>query len=174
MKRLQHLFSITPGATLTPSRGLRTAGAFGLSLLVLAAFGRTPFGSVLGFGFLLGVLFTSFCDVGASVCVRAVAMSALTLGGPLVVAAGRSLVAPWWLTALAVFVVTLFAGFLSLYGPLVSLVGVLLTIVFVVSLGSDGGPATALPSALGVLLGGAAVLVLLLVSALPSPSPGAC
>ncbi len=56
MKKLQHLFSITPGATLTPSRGLRAAGAFVLALLVLAAFGHTPFGSAIGLGFLLGVL----------------------------------------------------------------------------------------------------------------------
>ncbi len=168
MKRLQHLFSITPGATLTPSRGLRTAGAFGLSLLVLAAFGHTPFGGAVGFGFLLGVLFTSFGDVGASVRARGTAMSVLTLGGPLVVAAGRSLGPPWWLAALAVCVATLFAGLLSLHGPLVSLVGVLLTIVFVVTLGSNGGPGTALPSALGFLLGGAVVLLLMLLSLLPT------
>jgi hypothetical protein len=168
MKMLRHLFKITPGATLTPDRGLRTAGAFGLSLLVLAAFGRTPFGGALGLGFLLGVLFTSFGDVGTSVRARGVAMSALTLGGPLAMAAGRSLAASWWVAALAVFGVTLVAGFLFIYGPLVSLVGMLLSIVFVVALGIDGGPATALPSALGFLLGGVVVLLLLLVSALPT------
>jgi uncharacterized membrane protein YccC len=166
MKQLHHLFRITPGATLTPSRGLRAAAAFCLALLVLAAFGRTPFGGAVGFGFLLGVVFTSFGDVGTSVHVRAVAMSALTLGGPLVAAAGLALVVPWWLAALAVCVVTLVAGFLSQYGPLVGLVGVLLNIVFVVTLGSAGGPTTALPSALGFLLGGAVVLLLLLASSL--------
>ncbi len=95
-------------------------------------------------------------------------MSALTLSGPLVVAAGRSLAPPWWLATLAVCIVTLLARLLFIYGPLASLVGVLLTIVFVVTLGMDGGPATALPSALGVLLGGAVVLVLLLASVFPA------
>ena len=168
MKLLQHLVRITPGATLAPIRGLRTAGALGLALLVLAASGHTPSGRALGLGFMLGVLFTSFCDVGVSVRMRAVAMSVLTLGGPLAVAGGRSLAAPWWLAAQAVFVVTLFAGFLSRYGPQVSQVGVLLTIVFVVTLGSDGGPGTALSSAFGFLLGGAVVLLLLLISSLPA------
>lgn len=163
MKLLQYLFKITPGATLTPNRGLRTAMAFCVALLVLAVFGHTPFGGAVGFGFLLGVLFTSFSDVSASLRMQVGAMSAITLGGPLALAAGRSLAVPWWLVALAIFVVTLLAGLLSIYGPLVSLVGVLLTIVFVVALSVDGGLGTALPSMLGFLLGGAVILLLTLV-----------
>ncbi len=163
----RHLFSITPGAHLKPARGVRAAVAIFLALLLLAAFGHTAFGSAAGLGFLLGVLFTEFCDLGSSQRARVLAMSALTIGGPLVVAAGRSWPALWWMDALAVFVVTLLAGSLLSRSPLMSLVGLLLTIAFVVTLGMGGGAATALPSALGFLLGGAFVLLLVLLSSLP-------
>lgn len=97
MKTFRHLFQITPGARLEPARGLRTAVAFLLALLVSVVFGRSAFGGAAGLGFLLGMLFTSFCDFGPSVRMRAAAMSAITIGGPLVVAVGRSLAPPWWL-----------------------------------------------------------------------------
>lgn len=166
MQALQPLFEITPGAKLAPARGLRTAVAIFLALLLLAVFGHTAFGNAVGLGFLLGVLFSSFCDFGASARARLVAMSALTIAGPFVVAVGRALSPAWWLAALVVFVVTFLAGLLLAYGPLVGLIELQLTIVFVATLGIGGGPGTALPSALGFLLGGALVLLLTLVSLL--------
>jgi hypothetical protein len=81
IKMLQQLFKITPDSTLTPARGLRTAVAFLLALCVLVALGHTSVGSAVGLGLLLGVLFTSLCDIGGSVSVRTVAMSALIIGG---------------------------------------------------------------------------------------------
>jgi hypothetical protein len=93
-------------------------------------------------------------------------MSALSVGGPLFVALGRSLAAPWWQAVLGVFFVTLLLGPVLVSGPLVSLVGLLLTVLFVLSLGIGGGLGTALPTALGFLLRGALVLLLTLLSSL--------
>jgi uncharacterized membrane protein YccC len=68
---------------------------------------------------------------------------------------------------LGVFLVTLLSGHLRMFGPLVDLVGLLLTVLCVLSLGIGGGFGTALPTALGFLLGGALVLLLTLLSSLP-------
>jgi hypothetical protein len=177
MKQLSRLFGLTPGATLNPARGVRTTLASFLALLLLADFGHTANGRAVGLGVLLGVLFTSFCDLGQVPRARLRAMSALSLGGPLFVALGRSLASPWWQAVLGVFLVTLLSGPLRVFGPLISLVGLLLAILFVLSLGIGGGFGTALPAALGFLLGGALVLLLTLPSSLlehvrhPAPPP---
>jgi uncharacterized membrane protein YccC len=63
-----------------------------------------------------------------------------------------------------VFLANFLAGLLPARSPLAALVGLLLTIVFVAALGIGGGPGTALPSALGFLLGGMLVLLLMHIS----------
>ncbi len=102
----------------------------------------------------LGALFVSLGDVGSSIRARALAMGIATIGGALLFALGRSLGHPWWLAVPALFLVTLIAGMLGVYGRGGAALGLFLNLVFVIGLGFGGGPSAAITSAEGFAIGG--------------------
>lgn len=158
MKFIEHLFYITPGAKLTPARGIRTAVAMFLPLIVLVALGQPAFGAMI----MLGALFTSFCDLGISYRTRAQTIGIAVIVGALLTALGHALSGPWWLAVPAIFLATLIGGLLPVYGRSATVVGLTLTALFVVSIGSGGGLATALVAAAGYVLGGVFMMLLAL------------
>jgi hypothetical protein len=92
------------------------------------------------------------------------------VGGALMTTLGRLIGGLWWVEVVEIFLVVFIGGLLSVYGRVAAVMGLLLTIPFVISLANRGGPATALPAAGGFLLGGAILMLFALLFAwLPSP-----
>jgi hypothetical protein len=168
---MRQVFSRTADTQFTPGRGARAAVAMLLPVVVLEVLGRNRANGDAAAGTLLGVLFVAFCDIGTSPPIRARAMAAGAVVGALLLALGSSIGGSWWVAVLAVALATLLSGMLPVYGPVVAQVGIILTIVFALALGRDGGPIRAGPTALGFLFGGAFFLLLVLVSVVLRRSP---
>jgi uncharacterized membrane protein YccC len=129
----------------------------------LAASHHTAVGSAAA----LGALFVSFGDTGSAVRRRVqtmgvATMGVATMGGALLFALGRSIGHVWWLAAPVVFLAALAAGIVVVYGSAAVTVGLILTIAFVSALGTGGGPAAAVASAVGFAIGGLSALLLAL------------
>src|SRR3989442_3415850 len=102
-----------------------------------------------------GALLAAFGGAGTSARTRAWSLFMTAIGGTLMTALGRLIAGPWWVEIVEIFLVVFISGLLSVYGRVAATMGLLLTITFVVSLATPGGPATALPAAGGHLpLGG--------------------
>jgi hypothetical protein len=154
---MEHLFRRTVGAQFAPAEGARVALAMVPALVGIAVLGGTRVGGTVPAGALLGVLFVASCDLGPTLHIRVQAMGTGTVVGALLLGLGCRIGGPWWVAMLALAAMTFVSGLLSLvpsYGPLVAQVGIVLTILLALALGRDGGPAAAVPSALGFLLGG--------------------
>ena len=161
MERMAVLFRSNPGAKPNPVKGFYSALAMFLPLLVLTMLGQSAFGGLV----MNGALLTSFGDVGTSSRTRAWSLFMTAIGGTLVTALGRLIAGPWWVEIVEIFLVVFISGLLSVYGRVAATMGLLLTITFVVSLATPGGPATARPAAGGFLLGGAILMLLALLFA---------
>jgi Fusaric acid resistance protein-like len=146
---------VTPGAQLDPARGIRAAVAALVPLIVLAASGHVALGAMAA----LGALLVSLCDVAASARVRFASLGLATLGGALLFSLGRSIGDLWWLAVPAIFVATLIAGLVTTYGRAAAAMGLFLNVTFALALGLGGGPAVALPSLFGFMIGGISVLI---------------
>jgi uncharacterized membrane protein YccC len=162
MNRMAAFFRIKPGTKLMPGRGAYTAIAMFLPLLILAALGQRELGAMA----MLGALLVAFANFNIPYRQRAWLLGIATVGGALLTALGRLISGPWWLVTLEIFLVVFISGLLSMYGLGAAVVGLLLTIPFVISLAAPGGPATALPAAGGYLLGGAILMLFALGTAL--------
>ncbi len=158
MNTLAAIFRVKPGAKMDLGRGIRTAVAALAPLLALAALHQI----VLGVAAAFGALLVSFCDIGSSARMRIESMGVMMIVGSLLHALGRAIGGPWWLAAPAILLATLVAGLISVYGRAVAVVALFLNLAFVVALGMDGGPSTALPSAFGFLIGGMCAMLLAL------------
>ena len=162
MNRMAALFRIKPDARLMPGRGVYTAIAMFLPLLILVALGQSQLGAMA----MLGALLVAFANINIPYRQRAWLLGIATVGGALLTALGRLLSGPWWLITLEIFFVVFIGGLLSMYGQGAAVVGLFLTIPFIISLATPGGPATALLAAGGYLLGGAILMLFALGSAL--------
>lgn len=162
MNKMIAIFRIKPGTRLTPDRGAYTATAVFLPLLILVALNQREFAVMV----MLGALLVAFANVNVPYKMRALLLGVATIGGALLTIPGRLIRGPWWLGIVEVFLVTLISGLFSVYGQSAAALGLYLTIPFVVSLGSSGGPATALPAAAGYLLGGVILMLFALAPAL--------
>ena len=158
------IFRRTAGAPFTPVRGAQVALAMLPPLVGIAVLGRTRVGSNVAGGALLGVLFVASCDVGPSLRIRAQAMAAGAVMGTLLLGLGSWIGGPWWVAVPALAVTTFLSGLLPLYSPVIAQMGIILTILFALALGRDGGPANAVPAALGFLLGGMSFPLLVIAS----------
>jgi Fusaric acid resistance protein-like len=162
IERMAVLFRSKPDSKLNPVKGIYTALAIFLPLIILARLGYNEFGVLV----MLGALLTSFGDVGRSYHIQARSMGMTAIGGTIMTALGRIVGEPWWVALLALFLVVFISGMFSVYGQTIAAVGLLLTIPFVISLGMHGGgPTTALPAAAGYLLGGVILLLFALLAA---------
>jgi uncharacterized membrane protein YccC len=139
---------------------VRTAAGIFLALFLCYRLHRLS----LGIPVALGVLIISYCDPGPSIpyARRAKIVSTSTLLGALLFALGCSLGSLWWLAVPAILLATFLAGFFSVLGRIAAVVSLTLCILFAVGLGKGGGPQVALLSLAGFLLGGALLLVLVL------------
>jgi hypothetical protein len=156
--KMADLFQIKADARLTPGKAAYTAAAVFLPLLILAALGQ----KTLGAAAMLGALLVAFANADIPYRQRALLLGVATVGGALFTALGRLVGGAWWLVTLEIFLVVLVGGLLSIYGTGVAMVGLLLTIPFVIALGSPGGLTTALTAAEGYLIGGAILTALAL------------
>lgn len=148
-----------------PVKGFYTALAMFLPLLVLTILGQRAFGVLV----MTGALLTSFGDVGTSYRTRAWSLGMTSVGGALMTALGRLIGGPWWIEIVEIFLIVFISGLLSVYGRVAAVMGLLLTITFVISLANPGGSATTLSAAGGFLLGGAVLMLFaLLFTWLPS------
>src|SRR5437588_4656150 len=154
-------FRSSSGAKPNPVKGFYTALAMFLPLLVLTMLGQNAFGVLV----MTGALLTSFGDIGTSYRTWAWSLLMTAAGGALMTALGRLIGRPWWVEIVEIFLVVFISGLLSVYGRAAAVMGLLLTITFVVSLANSGGPATALPAAGGFLLGGAILMLFALLFA---------
>jgi uncharacterized membrane protein YccC len=159
------LFRGNSGARLNPVKGFSTALAMFLPLLVLTISGQRAFGVLV----MIGALLTSFGDIGALPRTQARLLGMIAVGGALMTALGRLIGGPWWVEIVEIFLVVFMSGLLSVYGWFASVMGLLLTISFVVSLANRSGPATTLPAAAGFLLGGMILMLVALLFALLLP-----
>jgi hypothetical protein len=135
-----------------------------LPLLVLTILGQRAFGVLV----MTGALLTSFGDVGTPSCTRAWLLAMTAVGGALMTVLGRLIGGPWWGEVMEIFLVVFISGLLSAYGWIAAVMGLLLSIPFVISLANSGSPATALPAAGGFLLGGTILLLFAFVFAWPT------
>ncbi len=161
MERMAVLFRSNSGAKPNPVKGFYTALAMFLPLLILTMLGQSAFGVLV----MTGALLTSFGDVGTSYRTQAWSLGMTAVGGTLMTALGRLIGGPWWAEIVEIFLVVFISGLLSVYGRAAAVMGLLLTISFVISLANRGGPATALPAAGGFLLGGAILMLFALLFA---------
>jgi uncharacterized membrane protein YccC len=161
METMAVLFRSNSGAKPNPVKGFSTSLAMFLPLLILTMLGQSAFGVLV----MTGALLTSFGDVGTSYRTQAWSLGMTAVGGALMTALGRLIGGPWWGEIMEIFLVVFISGFLSVYGRVAAVMGLLLTISFVISLANRGGPATALPAAGGFLLGGAIVMLFALLFA---------
>ncbi|GEM_PF-3198605 len=159
MKRFSRVFSLTPGAHAHPDRGIRIAILLFLPLLLLKGFGPTPPGQAIALGVLLGILFTSFCDSGPSFRLRARLMGIFIPLGALAVMAASLVGIAWWEVLPAIFVIAFITSMLPLFGLIPTMLGGLLSVLFLSTL-SDSGLSAGLALALGFLIGGVSVLAL--------------
>lgn len=159
MKSFPRVLSVAPGAHAHPDRGIRTALLLLLPLLLMKVFGEAPLGRAVATGVLLGVLFTSFCDTGPSFRGRVQLMEVFIPLGALVVIVASMVGTALWEVIPAIFVVAFVTSMLPLYGLLPTMIGVLLSVLFL-SMLSDSGLNVGLALALGFLIGGASVLAL--------------
>lgn len=155
MERMAVFFRNNPSVRLHPVKGFYTALAMFLPLLVLSILGQRAFGVLV----MTGALLTSFGDVGTSFRTRAWSLGMTAVGGALMTALGRLIGGPWWQEIVEIFLIVFISGLLSVYGRVAAVMGLLLTIPFVISLANRGGPATTLPAAGGFLLGGAVLML---------------
>ena len=155
MERIAILFRCKSGARPNPVKGFYTALAMFLPLLVLTMFGQSEFAGLV----LTGALLISFGDISTSPRTQAWVLGMTTIGGTLMTALGRLIGGPWWIEIVEIFLVVSISGLLSAYGQVAAVMGLLLTIPFVSSLASRGGPATTLPAAGGFFLGGAILML---------------
>src|SRR6266571_1576876 len=155
MKRMAVHFRSNSGAKPNPVKGFYTALAMFLPLLVLTMFGQSAFGVLV----MTGALLTSFGDIGTSYRIQAWTLGMTAIGGALMTALGRLIGGPWWVEIVEIFLVVSVSGLLSAYSQVTAVMGLLLTIPFVISLANRGGPATALSAAGGFLLGGAILML---------------
>jgi Fusaric acid resistance protein-like len=162
MNRMAALFRIKPGTRLNPSRGAYTAIAVFLPLLILAALNQGAFGAMV----MLGTLLVAFANVDIAYRVRAWLLGVATIGGALLTALGHIISGPWWLITIEIFLAALISGLLAVYGQGAAIVGLLLSIPFVIALGNPNGLATALLAAEGYLLGGVILMLFALAPAL--------
>jgi uncharacterized membrane protein YccC len=158
------VFWCTASTRFTPARGARVALAMLPPLVGIAVLGHSRVGSNVAVGTLLGVLFVAPCDQGTSLRIRAQAMTVGSLVGALLVGLGSWIGGPWWVAMPALAVTTFLSGLLPLYGTVVAQMGTTLTVLVAFALGRGGGPATAVPTALGYLLGGILFLSLVFAS----------
>ncbi|GHO63580.1 hypothetical protein KSC_024720 [Ktedonobacter sp. SOSP1-52] len=161
MERIAVLFRSNYGAKLNPVKGFSTALAMFLPLLVLTILGQRTFGVLV----MTGALLTSFGNVGTSSRTQAWSLGMTAVGGALMIALGRLIGGPWWVEIVEIFLVVFLTGLLSVYGRAAAVMGLLLTITFVISLANRSGPATALPAAGGFLLGGVILMLFALLFA---------
>src|SRR6266700_4130118 len=161
MNRSGVLFRSTPGVRPNPVKGGYTALAIFLPLIVLSMLGHTAFGGQVMFGALL----TAFADPGPPLRMQAKVLLVIAIGGALMTALGRVIGGPWWVEEVEIFLAVLLSGLLAAYGRAIAAVGLLLTVILVLSLSTRGGPATAGSSAAGFLLGGMILLLFALVFA---------
>ena len=171
MESMAVLFRSNSGAKLNPVKGFYTALAMFLPLLVLTMLGQHAFGVLV----MTGALLTSFGDLGTSSRKKAWLLGITAVGGALMTALGRLIGGLWWVEVVEIFLVVFIGGLLSAYGRVLAVMGLLLTIPFVISLAKRGGPAMALPAGEGFLLGGTILMLFALLFAwLPSPrsTPG--
>jgi uncharacterized membrane protein YccC len=161
MERMAVLFRSNSGTKPNPVKGFSTALAMFLPLLVLTMLGQRAFGVLV----MTGALLTSFGDVGTSYRTQAWSLGMTAVGGALMTALGRLIGGPWWVEIVEIFLVVFISGLLSVYGRVAAVMGLLLTISFVISLANRGGPTTALPAAGGFLLGGAILMLFALLFA---------
>jgi uncharacterized membrane protein YccC len=165
MERMAVLFRSNSGAKPNPVKGFYTALAMFLPLLVLTMLGQHAFGVLV----MTGALLTSFGDVGTLSRKQAWSLGITAVGGALMTALGRLIGGLWWVEVVEIFLVVFIGGLLSVYGRVLAVMGLLLTIPFVISL-ANRGPATALPAGGGFLLGGAILMLFALLFAwFPSP-----
>jgi hypothetical protein len=158
MERIAVLFRSNSSTKPNPVKGFYTALAMFLTLL-----GQRAFGVLV----MTGALLTSFGDIGTSYRTRARLQGMTAVGGALMTALGRLIGGLWWVEIMEIFLVVFISGLLSVYGRVAAVMGLLLTISFVISLANHGGPATALPAAGGFLLGGAILMLFALLFAWP-------
>jgi uncharacterized membrane protein YccC len=155
MESMAVLFRSNSGAKPNPVKGFSTALAMFLPLLVLTMLGQRAFGVLV----MTGALLTSFGDVGTSSRTQTWLLGMTAVGGALMTALGRLIGGPWLVEVVEIFLVVFISGLLSVYGRVAAIMGLLLTISFVISLANRGDPATALPAAGGFLLGGAILML---------------
>jgi uncharacterized membrane protein YccC len=164
MQLLRDAFRPTVGSHLDLARGARAAVAMLLPLFTLEALGRNQVGSQVAVGTLLGVIFVAFCDIGPTLRVRVRAMGCGAVVGALLILLGSWIGGSWWVAVPAIALATFLSGILPAHGQVVAQVGIILTMVFTVALGKDGGLAAAWPAMLGFLFGGTFFLALVLSS----------
>jgi len=166
MERIAVLFRNNSGARPNPVKGFYIALAMFLPLLVLTMLGQRALGALV----MTGALLTSFGGVGASSRTQAWSLGITAVGGALMTALGRLIGGPWWGEVVEIFLAVFISGLLSVYGRAAAVMGLLLTISFVLSLANrNSGPATALPASGGFLLGGVILMLFaLLFARLPS------
>lgn len=165
IERIAILFRSKPDSKLNPVKGIYTALAIFLPLIILIWFGYGKFGVLV----MLGALLTSFGDVGTSYRTQARSMGITAAGGTIMTALGHITSDPWWLALLTLFLVIFISGLFCVYGQIIAALGLLLMFPLVVSLGMHEGPATALLAAAGYLLGGAILLLCALMATLLKP-----
>ncbi|GHO47179.1 FUSC family protein [Ktedonospora formicarum] len=161
MGRMGVLFHNNSGAKLYPGKGFYTALAMFLPLLVLTILGQRSLGILV----MTGALLTSFGDVGTSPRTQAWSLGTIAVGGALITALGRLIGGPWWVEIVEIFLMVFLSGLLSVYGQAAAVVGLLLTITFVISLANRSGSQTSLPAAGGFLLGGVILMLFMLLFA---------
>ncbi len=165
MPLFRRAFQRETDAHLAPGRGALVTVAMLVPLFIIEGMSRNRLDSSAAAGTLLGVLFVAFCDIGPALRTRMWAMGSSIVLGTLLMLLGAAIGGPWWVAVLALTLATVLSGLLPVYGPAAAQVGTILTIVFAVALGSSGGRATAVPTALGFLFGGVFIIVLVLVVA---------
>ncbi|GCF11044.1 hypothetical protein KDI_46080 [Dictyobacter arantiisoli] len=114
---------------------------------------------------MFGALLTAFGDPGTSSRMQAKTLLVIAVGGALLTALGRLIGGPWWLEGVEIFLAVFLSGMLAAYGKAIAGLGSLLTIILVLSLSTQSGPATAPSSAAGFLLGGVILLLFALLFA---------
>src|ERR1041385_5398779 len=134
MERMAVLFRSNSSAKPNPVKGFYTALAMFLPLLVLTMLGQRAFGVLV----MTGALFTSFGDVGTSYRTQAWLQGMTAVGGALMTTLGRLIGGPWWGEVVEIFLAVFIGGLLSVYGRGAAVMGLFLTISFVISLANRG------------------------------------
>ena len=155
---LARLFSVTPGRPAFVL-GLRGAVAIFVPLVVAQLAGHLAFGFFIS----IGALNTLMADVGGPYRPRATGMAAAAGGGAAAMLVGTLVGGVPWLAAPAMFVWSLAAGMVSIYGNAAAVAGLIVNVAFVLASGLGGSPSDAVERAVAFLLGGAFVMLYSLV-----------